>query len=363
MKGLNFNMKIGVITFTYGQNYGNKLQNYALVEFISKKYCNEVYTLQNFDKTTKGNFVDWLKKYIKKLIRYDDEKIIKNRKLKFESFNKKYLRYYDVILNKSNYNKFNDFDVLICGSDQIWNPFYNKDMITYTAAFAKNVKRVSYAASIGINQIPENLVENYKKNIGTMDYIGVREMEGAELLRKYINKEISVQVDPTMLLTVNEWNEIVSKPNKKVEEEFILTYFIKEMDIRAQKEIEAYSKKTKTKIINLNSLNEKSWYDLDPCEFLWMIKNAKFVFSDSFHATVFSLIFHKPFHCFERINKEENNKQESRLNTLLNYFNLNDKIGDFKAEKEKNVDWENIDKIMENIKQKSIYYLEKEIKN
>lgn len=356
-------MKIGVITFTYGQNYGNKLQNYALVKFINNRYTDEVYTLQNFDKTTKGNFIVRLKKHIKKIIRFNNEKIKKSRKLKFEEFNKKYLKYYDIILNKSNYNKFNDFDILICGSDQIWNPFYNKDMITYTGAFAKNVKKISYAASIGINQIPEELVEAYKKNISAMDYIGIREEEGAKLLRKYIDKEISVQVDPTMLLTVNDWDEIASKPDKKNEEDYILTYFIKEKDQKTQEKIEEFSKKSKIKVINLNDINEKNWYDLDPCEFLWMIKNAKFVFSDSFHATVFSLIYHKPFHCFERINKEENNKQESRLNTLLKYFNLTERIGEFKSKNEEDIDWDKVDEVMENIKQKSINYLDNAIKN
>lgn len=357
-------MKIGIITFTYGQNYGNKLQNYALVNFLSKNYSNEVYTLQNFDETTNGNFIDLLKKSIKKIIKYNEERYKKNRKLKFETFNRNYLRYYNIVLDKRNYEKLDDFDVFICGSDQIWNPFYNKDMITYTAAFAKKAKRISYAASIGIDTIPENRIKEYKENIGEMDFIGVREEEAAELLRKYIDKKISTQVDPTMLLTLDDWNKMTVKPDKELENDYILTYFIKEKDDITKEAIESYAKKQKIQIINLNSLEQKEWYDIDPCEFLWMIKNAKFVFSDSFHATVFSLIFHKQFHCFERINKEKTNKQESRLNTLLNYFNLSERIGEFKTGDELTIDdWKQIDETMGRLKQKSIEFLDIAINN
>lgn len=350
-------MKIGIITFTYGQNYGNKLQNYALLSVLKNKYGDNVYTLQNFDETTKRSLKDNLKNKIKTIVKFKKEQYYKKRRINFDMFNKKYLNYYRIPLISKNFNQFDDFDSFICGSDQIWNPYYNKNMDLFTAAFSNKGKRISYAASMGLSNLPEELISKYKKSVGGMDYIGVREQEGAELLKKILGRDdISVQVDPTMLLTSNEWNLFAKKPNKKIPNEYILTYFIKNMGEEAKNSIYNYAKENNLKVISLNDSNNINWFDISPNEFVWLIKNAKFVFSDSFHATVFSIIFHKQFHCFERKNKEETNKQESRLYTLLGYFELQDKIGDFNN-KQENINWDSIDNTMDKLKQDSLAYL------
>lgn len=350
-------MKIGIITFTYGQNYGNKLQNYALLTYLRKKYGDNVYTLQNFDETTNQNIKEKVKGKIKNIIKFKEARVKKDRIENFKKFSQKYLHYYDIPLIKENYNNFSDFDAFICGSDQIWNPYYNKNMEMYTASFAKNAKKISYAASIGINKLTDEEIERYKKYIGNMNYIGVREQEGANLLKNILKRDIEVQVDPTMLLNLNEWKLFSRKPNKKIPNKYILTYFIKNIDEETNKIILNFAQDNNLEIINLNDILHRDWYSIDPCEFSWMIENAEYVFSDSFHATVFSLIFHVPFHCFERNNKEKTNKQESRLYTLLGYFGLVDRIGEYKDKSKEKIDWNFVDSVIIELRKKSEEYL------
>ena len=165
-------MKIGIITFTYGQNYGNKLQNYALLQVL-KRICGDgVYTLQNFDVAQK-NVVAHLKNAVKVLFDIKAERKKRSKQKKIDLFSQIFLNYYRVPLTSETTVQLNDFDVFVCGSDQIWNPYYNQHMDLFTASFADGARRVSYAASIGLSELPEELIDNYTQTVGTMDYIAM----------------------------------------------------------------------------------------------------------------------------------------------------------------------------------------------
>ncbi len=355
-------MKIGIITFTYGCNYGNKLQNYALLKVLEKEFGKEVYTMRNFDITTKGNLKTRIKSFIKFILAVDGERQKVSKQKKFDNFSEKNLNFYPIALTENTVDKLQDFDAFVCGSDQIWNPYYNKDMYLFTAAFAEKAKRTSYAASIGLDKLPLNLEQKYSENISTMDYIGVREQEAAKLIKDLTERDADVQIDPTMLLTQTDWTSFSKKPDIKVPDRYVLTYFVRSMSPSAVKVMEELKTEENIDVINLNDTKNKEWYDLDPREFVWLIKNAEYVLADSFHATVFSILFHKPFHCFERQSGETINRQESRLKTLLSYFNLDSCISETDRVNWEQIDFSETDNILNRKRQQSMESLRLSLK-
>ena len=345
-------MKIGIITFTHGQNFGNKLQNYALLNVLSTLYGNEVYTLKTFDRTTNGNTFDHIKKNTKLLFNLHHERAKRKKQKLFDSFSENYLNYYSIPLKSNKTDELSDFDAFVCGSDQIWNPYYNKDLELFTAYFAKSGKRVSYAASIGLSKIPAEKNELYKKCIGSMDYIGVREEQAAHIIKELTGKNAVVQIDPTMLVEKEVWSEFAKKPNKNIPKHYILTYFICEMNDIAKNEVKKLADDTGLPVISLNDIANEDWYALNPNEFVWMIKNADYILADSFHATVFSVIFHIPIHCFNRMSREKQNEQASRLQTLLNYFGLEKCISNEAVQWD--IDFSNVDDTIERLRESSV---------
>lgn len=352
-------MKIGIITFTYGQNYGNKLQNYALLSVLKKMYGKEVYTLQNFDTTTKGNLNTKVKKIIKYVIGLKAEREKVSKQKKFDEYSEKFLHYYSIPLMHGNTKKLQDFDAFVCGSDQIWNPYYNKDIDLFSASFSKKAKRISYAASIGLSSCPEKYKKLFSNCIGTMDSIGVREKEAKKILSELTDKDISIQIDPTMLLTKKEWEKLEEKPHGNIPTKYILTYFVCAPILEVQETIQKFASKKGLEIVSLNDETCKKWYDLSPNEFLYMIHHADFICADSFHATVFSILFGKAFHCFERNSGEKENKQESRLLTLLSYFGLEKRLGIENKIDDNSIDKKSIDAVLEKLRYESIEYLKR----
>lgn len=347
-------MKVGIITFTYGQNFGNKLQNYALLQVLKKFKGFEVYTLQNFDITTKGTLQTRIKKYIKLSLGLKGERLKYKKQKVFNRFNEEYLEYYSIPLTSANYEKLQDFDVLVCGSDQIWNPKYNKDINMFTGGFANNSKRISYAASVGVEELPQSVVNKWREAWMRMDAIGVREESAVNLVKSLTGRDAILQIDPTMLLTKEDWIIFEKKPRKKVPCRFILTYFICEMTSELREKVEGIAGELECDVVNLNDVLHGEWYDISPNEFVYLINHAEYVIADSFHATVFSIIFGKRFHCLERVNAKNSDKQRSRLETLLGYFGLLDRFGYSKSFEMSPLDVNKIDDTLIRIREESM---------
>lgn len=347
-------MKIGIITFTYGQNFGNKLQNYALLKVLKDLYGDQVFTLQNFDMTTRGTTLTRIKTYIKLLLGLKGERLKFRKQKVFNKFSEENLQYYPIPLTKKNYEKLQDFDVLVCGSDQIWNPQYNKDIDMFTGSFAKTAKKISYAASVGINELPENLEDAWKNAWLKMDSIGVREESTVTLVKNLTGRDAVLQIDPTMLLTKENWIGFEKKPTKNLPKHYVLTYFICNMSIEAKRRVDDFAKKKGFDIIHLNDIFDKEWFDLSPNEFIYLIHHAEFVITDSFHATVFSIVFGKLFHCLQRVNAGHSDKQGARLETLLGYFGLQERYGYDKVFCENTLDYKKINTVLDEIKENSL---------
>lgn len=335
-----------IITITDYNNYGNQLQNYAL-QTVIEKLNTDVITLENdyMDKETinlvrhsrKITIIRIIKSIIsrvKKIIidisrktvlkdRYKKDLEKKLKKVeKGQIFSEKYIKK-SIEEQKNKKNFLTQFDYIVIGSDQIWNPYFMKSIYIDFAQFAEKNKKITYAASLGVEKIPDILKTIYKDNIKPIKYVSVRENAGRDILKEITNRnDIEVLIDPTMLLTKEEWIKIEEKPIQLKDKKYILNYFLGRISKKRRKEIEKIAKENDCKIINI--LDPKDpFYTSGPSEFLYLERNAFLICTDSFHACAFAILFNVPFAVFDRKDKSAN--MNSRIETLLSTFKLEER--------------------------------------
>lgn len=352
-------MKSAVITITH-VNYGNRLQNYATVKFLEKLSLNpenisihdiRKKTILKRTKDTRRRLVkriipapilcllwEWKKKSCKDALDLKKEKI-------FQSFTDSYIKsrsiklYHRFDLKKLSLNA--DYDYFFAGSDQIWNPDFAGDDY-YFLDFTESKNKISFAASIGYESISKDVARDYAKYWNKMKYISVREDSAADIIEKSTGKRPDVFLDPTMLLTRTQWTEIMVKPNVELPKKYVVCLFLGR--------IPEYIKETCLNIFKMEVviLNEKTYPDyflFGPSEFLYVIKNAELVMTDSFHCTVFSILFHKQFWVFKR--KQDNlGNMFTRVENLLQKMDLLDRIWKEEGADEKIVKNNYVDKII-----------------
>lgn len=350
--------KIGIITLYGNSNYGNKLQNYALQE-VAKKFGFDVETIAykfegktNLDRikykilNLKSNLLNF--KYIKRFI---------NRNRNFKDFN--HLIKYTKILKYNKIDKYNlRYDFIIAGSDQIWGPMAANIPILAFAEFSKKENNISYAASFGTDSIESKNIELYKKGLNNFEFISVREDKGKKIIKNILNIDVEILIDPTMLIPAKDWLKIAKKPKRMLKEDFILICFLGEFSERRKEQVKHYAQKNNLKIVELNRINIKEFYEIGPSEFLYYISNAKTILTDSFHVVVFSIIFKKDFWVFER---EDSINMNSRIETLLNKFNLQNRIARENIDN-MHIDYTNIDEVLEREKEKSYKFLKRALR-
>lgn len=323
-------MKIAIVTLFGYFNYGNRLQNYAL-QRVLEKAGGEVCTWNvSRDKHVVKRF---FKKYIEKKngkygIRNKRERI---REKNFKAFSDRYIksRIFYSSDGRLPEGSDRDTDMFVVGSDQVWNPAFwcdsdeSAEMYNYFLSFTKK-KKIAYAASFGVDKISECWKRRISPLLSNFASISVREAEGKTILNE-LNYDACVVLDPTMLLTASEWKEIEQSSCDDCGD-YILTYFLghQPLEIIEQIQREAYGQgKTVIDLMDESSL----YYCMGPETFVELIDKAAAVYTDSFHAVVFSLLFHTPFVVFQR-NHTNNTNMSSRITTLLNLVGINDGISD-----------------------------------
>lgn len=183
--------------------------------------------------------------------------------------------------------------------------------------FYRKREKVALSPSIAIEQIPEKDKENFAKWLKDFRLLSVREEKGAELIRELTGRNVEVLCDPTMYLSAEKWRNVEKEPKSRLKNSpYILTYFLGDCEASYKIWIENLAEKNHMKIFELQ--NEEN-FGIAPDEFLYLIDHAACVCTDSFHGTVFSLIFHTPFVVFER--RDNFKTMSSRLSTLLTLFN------------------------------------------
>lgn len=350
--------KIAIITLADFNNYGNRLQNYAL-EKVLTEMGNTVTSIVPY----KPNLV---KGTIKTLIRKDNEnlkiKCLKSKRLKeFIAFDKQYVHTYAI--NSDNFENIpeENYDCFISGSDQVWNPdwadyTYNKTFLR----FCQERKRISYAASFGVDSIPEKWIEKYRVGLSEFRYLSVREKTAVEIVADIIGKPCNRVLDPTMLLNKSEWDKIAKVSTKDKRKKYILTYFLGGKSDELNIKILEYARRFECDVINMLDINDSA-YMAGPDKFVGLISKAELVLTDSFHATVFSILYERPFVVYNR--QGIGSKMGSRLSSLLEMCALSDRKSDFIDEKKLLIcDFTSARKKIEREKIHSIDFLQKSIK-
>lgn len=339
----NLGKKVGIVSCYFKNNYGSMLQAYATKKILdNNKIPNETINIDNNIDFKKGK----RKYYITQISNFNfikakfgmiklklDKKIVKNlgkkitiRDNKYKEFRKEFnlskpcTNYRELnILAKNNYS-----DVIV-GSDQLWLPV-NVVADYYTLNWVPNeINKVSYSTSIGVNTIPKKYNEKYKNFLQKINHLSVREDSGVRLIKEIANINAELVCDPTILLKKEEWEEEATKETI-IQDKYILCYFLGN-NIEHRKFAEKLKKETGCKIVSLNHADEYvkysdefadiTPYDIGPREWINLIKNAEYVCTDSFHGTVFSLIFNRTFFAFRRHNSKSKASTNSRLDSLL----------------------------------------------
>jgi len=361
------NKRIGIITMTGNDNFGNRLQNYALQEKI-KAMGLDCYTLKNYywsnnnrhyyRRIIKHKLIE-IKKYIKQ--KSKEKNLKKNRTNRFNEFDRN-IKFDSKIITAKNCKAFN-YDKYVVGSDQVWNPRFGSLSEIELLKFVEPKKRVSYAASFGISKLPEEYKDFARKELNKFNNISVRENEGKAIVEELTNrKDVEVLVDPTMLLSVEEWDKVSKKPENLKEGKYILNYFLGKIPEDRDKEIKRIAKENGYYIINILD-KEDPLYCSGPSEFVYLEKHAELICTDSFHSVVFAILFNRPFIVFER-KENNNNNMSSRLYTLLSKFSLTDRFFQERIDDKllKN-NYENVYKVLEEERIKSNEFLKKALKS
>jgi hypothetical protein len=260
----------------------------------------------------------------------------------------------------------NDYDVIICGSDQVWNPEYTDD-IFQLKNFNKKVKTIAYAASFGVARIEKDYDLSWLHGI---DYISVREKTGVSIVKSVVrDKDITVVLDPTLLLPKEEWEKLSEYSQIEEKENYVFCYFLGD-SVQSRRMAVKYAHENNLKIISIKHPNgfniadcflEGGRYNVSPVEFVYLVRNARKVFTDSFHCCVFSMIFHKDFYAFKRFKDNSLDSQNSRILDLLKRYGLSHRMVDSYSDIRKNdkhsIDYASIDEQIKKDRAESEKYL------
>ena len=380
-------MKIGIVTYVKCDNYGAELQAFALQwKLNAMGYDAEVINLEKRNIDMKRNpdviigaikqrlkkeglkaVVSIFRKFKETKGRMQDEEKFKeknaNKHKLFEAF------FTNKIKHSAKYYSLDDittaeldYDIYIAGSDQIWNYIHTDRLDVYFLMFANRfkAKKISYAASISIYDIPKKWQPIYKKYFENIDYLSVRELHGAELVKKYSNKTAEVVLDPTFLLSKADWEREVAH-TLPVEGDYLLIYTLSGSP-HIRKMAHNIANELGLKVVNIKSGYKEEpddgtihFYEIGPKEWVGLWVKAKYVVTDSFHGTAFSINFNVPFTTLVNPSSMMN----SRVLSILKITDLESRIvydtidGNY-APVSTNVDFNNSNKILDEWRKKSL---------
>ena len=366
-------IKIGTITFHGAQNFGSVLQTYALQEFVKSLYAEAgkdcLYNVINYRTEFQKSFysiyksVKNPKNIIKNAVAFKHRSALKVKSQKFEDFLSNHTNLTDEVSKADELEKFaSAFDFYISGSDQIWNVRAADFESAYYLNFVKSGKKLSYAASFGPLKIDWNTYNKEKYSLLLSQYsaISVRETGSANNVKELIGKDCEINVDPTFLLTKEQWQKIQTNENYNAGK-YILLYCLEpsKKQLSMAKEI---SKKLNLPILVTRYNNKNDMingfvkkYDCGPLDFLSYVDNAALVLSSSFHGTAFSMIYNKPFYVFGGM-------KDSRISSILKIANIEDRsiesFGDVERVSLDTVDFSVVNEIICNEREKSKNYLQ-----
>ena len=333
-------MKVAVITWFRDMNYGTILQAFAMQRYLEDELgCSAA--IINYIPVRKDTIRNRLSIWqrINRKADYICDKVFKKEHDELFTIKKKrFLSAIDdtccltlPIKNDMDFTQLqSEFDAFVCGSDQIWNPYWMDPH--FYLDFVKSKKKIAYAPSIGIQTIPDIFYSEVRRLLSGFHAISVREKNGAEQIENIISRKVSNVCDPVFLLDKSFWLEHLKKYTTDVKQDYVFYYLL---SYRSEhwRAIKRFAAENGLQIIGIPVVGREFYFyggekivDAGPFEFLKLLSEAKYVFTDSFHATSFSLILEKQFYVFERFDPKGQYSQNSRVNSLLEEYGLTDRL-------------------------------------
>ncbi len=380
--------KIGILNCGHIINFGSVLQSYAMekivmditgrqaesIRYIQKKdiYYLIHYFPQIFDKGIAQFKMSGIKR--KLYLNFFNRKLGKKcneREKYFKRFVKKHFHLSPCYIGKKCLvREVESYDGFVLGSDQVWHPI-NLGSHFYTMEWIpEHIPKITYASSFGVSEISRRQQKQVGNYLNRIDKISVREQKGAEIIRGLTGRSVPVVADPTILLAEEHWKYLFETTTEK---NYILCYFLG--GNRAGREYaERLKEKTKMKILTIPFMDEINkidfefgdiqLFDIGPGEFLSYIYNADYIITDSFHGTVFSVLFKRQFVVFNRFAESEKRSTNSRIDTLLENLNLLSRrvtsSGEMDIElMDREIDYGSVSELLKIQRERSLDYLKK----
>lgn len=338
--------KIGIVSCYFQHNYGSMLQAYATQMLLDKLgYENETINITHINREIRSAKLKYFVKASftsdilieklgmarnvlkKRLLRNNYATLSAVRDKKFTEFSQHHFclsEEYASIKQLSEICEKN-YSSIVVGSDQLWLPA-NIEANYYTLSFVpETVNSIAYATSFGVSVLPKAQAKKAKMFLNNIRHIGVREESGQQLIFELTGRKVPVVCDPTMLFTGEEWLKI-QQQDPLVREPYIFCYFLGR-DAQSREFAKKLRLLTGCKIVALTHLDEyvkiddqyadETPYDIDPSDFINLIRYADYICTDSFHCSVFSILYRKNFFAFRRYKRDTKQSTNSRLDTLF----------------------------------------------
>lgn len=260
------------------------------------------------------------------------------------------------------------YEAVMTGSDQLWSPaglptnFYNLMFVP------DHIRKISYASSFGVSQIPWYQKKRTAQFLKRFDYISMRENRGSEIVKELTGMDVQTVLDPVFMFDRKGWEKLI--PVKKcVKEPYIFAYFLGS-NFEYRKAVQELSNKTRLKIVALRHLDQYMEedecfgdivpYDVGPAEFLNLIRGASYICTDSFHGSCFSIIYHKKFMIFNRYDEKSKMSKNSRIDSLCQNLALSKRrYSEDIFEIENNIDYFEVQRRLDKLLKLTEDYLDK----
>lgn len=332
-------MKIGIITLHRVLNYGSALQAYALQKYIQEELKEDVeiidYIYPNKDHKEKKSIYKAVKDYIRVEIR---DRMLYHRSRKKKLF----LKFYDqeLKLSESDYDCYEKikqsppiYDLYMTGSDQVWNyKTLKNDPAMYCVFAPSSARRIAFGASFSLGELPCQYHDSVRDRLTKYSHIGVRDKSGLKILED-LDLPHSIQssntCDPTLLLSNDYYDKLAEKSNIRIDGDYILEYQLN-YSFSAEPTMSYLIRESRRhqpmKLVTLNIKRKCSEEDvlisgIGPNEFIWLIKHAQLVLTSSFHGTMFSIIYKRPFFCVI----PPDSHPDKRIPDILDVLSLRDR--------------------------------------
>lgn len=363
-------MKIGVLTYHHAKHsFGASLQTFATIRVLEKLGYNvELINYENAYEQAEikdrgVSFNIRILMHINKAIRMYLYNGRKDPYLNSANLDKIYGCVSKTVYRNAAEMRDLDFDVMLVGSDQVWNPHItgNLDKV-FLLMFGHAKRRISYASSMGSYILNEYEREIFREALVQFSSISVREVHAKEQLQQLVEKDIKIVADPTLLMTREEWHSALNiNENSERDQPYILTYFIGGNLASYWDDVKKYVSELKLPIWNIQSHSRKNSY-VDKAilgatlgDIVSLISNATLIITDSFHGTAFSINFQKQFVSLP------NKNNPIRIIELLKLFGISDRINISERKALIRINYDEVTKRLELLRSTSLLWLKKAI--